>query len=223
MYAGLPQAGRLDKGLCNKMRAQLRIVAGRLRGRKLTVDVGPHLRPAPQRLREALFSILGNAVPDRPFYDLFAGTGAVGVEALSRGASRAYLVERDFRTADAIERHLRAFQIADQAHVVRADVYRWVERWPGSKEPVNLFVGPPYPDFQRRLGDIARLIGELQARVAPGSVLTLQSEETFETDKLPHADWDIRRYGRNMLLIWVKEAEVAEEKKEVEDTGGEDE
>src|SRR6516162_10693398 len=107
------------------MRAQLRIVAGRLRGRKLIVDVNPHLRPAPERLREALFSILGDAVPDRPFLDLFAGTGAVGVEALSRGASSAVLVERDFRTADAIERHLRSFDLAREGRVVRADVYRW--------------------------------------------------------------------------------------------------
>ena len=65
------------------MRTQLRIVAGSLRGRKLTCDVNPQVRPAPQMVREALFSILGNAVPDRPFFDLFAGTGAVGLEAFS--------------------------------------------------------------------------------------------------------------------------------------------
>jgi 16S rRNA (guanine(966)-N(2))-methyltransferase RsmD len=169
-------------------------------------------------LREALFSILGDAVPNRPFYDLFAGTGAVGVEALSRGASTAYLVERDFRTADAIERHLRSFKIADQARVLRADVYRWVERWPGSNEPVNIFVGPPYPDFQRRFGDIVTLIAELQARTALGSVLMLQSEEGFDTAKMPDAErWDIRKYGRNLLLIWVKEAGVRNQESGVRD------
>src|SRR5258708_36500178 len=68
------------------MRTELRIVAGDLRGRKLHVKVGSYLRPTPQRVREALFSILGDAVPDRLFLDVFAGTGVNGLEALSRGA-----------------------------------------------------------------------------------------------------------------------------------------
>src|SRR5689334_15758013 len=128
------------------MRVQLRIVAGRLRGRKLNCSVGKDLRPAPEMVREALFSILGDAVPDRPFFDLFAGTGAVGLEALSRGAQSVVLVERDFRTAGEINRHIQAFGVGGGATVVRADAYRWAEHWPGSAEPVNVFVGPPYPD-----------------------------------------------------------------------------
>src|ERR1700722_11577356 len=79
------------------MRTELRIIAGNLKGRRLSVNVSPELRPTPQMVREALFSILGNAVPERPFVDLFAGTGIVGLEALSRGASSAIFVERDFR------------------------------------------------------------------------------------------------------------------------------
>src|SRR5262245_59116887 len=111
------------------MKTQIRIVAGALRGRKLSCTVGPHLRPTPQMVREALFSILGNAIPDRPFYDVFAGTGVVGLEALSRGASAVTFVERDFRLIGDIERHLQAFGVAGQARVARTDVYRWAERW----------------------------------------------------------------------------------------------
>src|SRR5437016_8665988 len=111
------------------MRTQLRIVAGSLRGRKLTCDVNAQVRPAPQMVREALFSILGNAVPDRPFYDLFAGTGAVGLEALSRGASSVVLVERDGRVAGEISHHLQTFGVTERARVQRADVYRWAEHW----------------------------------------------------------------------------------------------
>src|SRR5437879_3524180 len=117
------------------MRTQLRIVAGMLRGRKLTCSVNAHLRPAPQRVREALFSILGNAVPDRPFIDLFAGTGAVGLEALSRGAQPVTLIERDPRTAAEIQRHINEFGVGDGASVLRADAYRWAEHWPGAAEP----------------------------------------------------------------------------------------
>src|SRR5437867_6112356 len=118
------------------MHVQLRIVAGSLRGRKINCHVSPELRPTPQMVREALFSILGNAVPDRPFFDAFAGTGVNGLEALSRGASRAVFVERDFRLADDIQRHLADFKLADRGRVVRGDVYRWAERWqPPADEP----------------------------------------------------------------------------------------
>src|ERR1700757_757338 len=117
------------------MRIQLRIVAGSLRGRKLLCTIHADLRPTPQMVREALFSILGNAVPARPFFDLFAGTGANGLEALSRGASFAYFVERDFRLAQDIENHLKSFGLAQQAQVVRTDVYRWTGQWRPPLEP----------------------------------------------------------------------------------------
>jgi 16S rRNA (guanine(966)-N(2))-methyltransferase RsmD len=156
-------------------------------------------------VREALFSILGNAVPGRQFFDLFAGTGAVGMEALSRGASQLTLVEKDFRAADQIQRHLHEFGIADQASVVRADVYRWAERWQPPAEPVTIFLGPPYVDYQRRRDDLLMLITDLQLKAAGGSVLVIQAEHDFEPGQLPQPEqWDLRDYGRNRLLIWVK-------------------
>jgi 16S rRNA (guanine(966)-N(2))-methyltransferase RsmD len=188
------------------MRTQLRIVAGSLRGRKLTCTVAPDLRPMPDMVRQALFSILGNAVPGRDFYDLFAGTGAVGLEALSRGASTVHFLERDVRTANEIVRHLHEFGVADRATVHRGDVYRWTDRWEAPREPVTLFLGPPYPDYQHRLDNFLALVKSLQDKVAPGTVIVLQCEKTFDFNKLPGGgSWDQRRYGRNWLLFWVKE------------------
>jgi 16S rRNA (guanine966-N2)-methyltransferase len=188
------------------MRTQIRIVAGSLRGRKLSCTVNPNLRPTPQMVREALFSILGNAVPDRPFLDVFAGTGVVGLEALSRGASSITFVERDFRLIDELERHLRSFGVGDQAAIARADVYKWGERWQAPPEPVTLFLSPPFADFERRLDDLLGLVAQLQGKVAAGSVLVLQAETRAVLDDLPdRLAWDVRRYGRNTLLIWVKE------------------
>src|SRR5262249_27582075 len=132
------------------MRTQIRIVAGSLRGRKLTCTVNPNLRPTPQMVREALFSILGDAVPGRPFFDVFAGTGVVGMEALSGGASQATFVERDFRLIADLERHLAAFGLRGAASIARADVYRWTERWEAPPEPVTLFLSPPFADFAER-------------------------------------------------------------------------
>jgi 16S rRNA (guanine966-N2)-methyltransferase len=194
------------------MRTQIRIVAGSLRGRKLSCTVNPNLRPTPQMVREALFSILGNAVPGRPFLDVFAGTGVVGLEALSRGASRVTFVERDFRLIGELENHLRTFHVGDQGVIERADVYRWVERWHAPLEPVTIFLSPPFADFERRNEDLMALACRLQQKAAPGSVLVLQAESTANLDALPdRIDWDERRYGRNLLLFWVKKDDAEPE------------
>ncbi len=188
------------------MRTQIRIVAGTLRGRKLTCTVGPNLRPTPQMVREALFSILGNAVPGRPFYDVFAGTGVIGLEAVSRGASQGVFVERDFRLIDDLERHLREFQVGDQTRIIRADVYRWAERWQPPAEPVNVYLSPPFADLEGKADEMLALIEGLQRRLHPESVLVLQAEQADLLDRLPgRAAWDERRYGRNHLLFWVRE------------------
>lgn len=188
------------------MRAQVRIVAGELRGRKLICNVSPDLRPTPDMVREALFSILGNAVPGRTFVDIFAGTGVMGLEAISRGALQALFVERDFRLADDIERHLKLFKVDRQARIFRTDAYRWVSHWHAPAEPVNVFLSPPFADLQERTEDLVRAIGELQASTAPDSVIVLQAERGSTIEELPaFNDWEKRRYSRNVLFLWQKE------------------
>jgi 16S rRNA (guanine(966)-N(2))-methyltransferase RsmD len=190
------------------MKTQIRIVAGNLRGRKVSCDVHPKLRPTPQMVREALFSILGDAVPGRPFFDVFAGTGVIGLEALSRGASNVTFVERDFRLTDAIDKNLRDFGVAEKGHVSRSDIYRWIERFRPPEEPVTVFISPPFGDFERRPMELHAVITELRQRLAPGSVVVLQAEESEFLDTLPgRNEADERKYGRNRLLFWVKPAE----------------
>jgi 16S rRNA (guanine966-N2)-methyltransferase len=188
------------------MRVQLRIVAGSLRGRKVSSEVHPGMRPTPDMVRQALFNILGNAIPGRPFFDVFAGTGVIGLEALSRGASRAVFVERDFRLAKEIEQHLRQFEQADKGQLLRADVYRWVEHWQPPREPVNVYLSPPFADFEQRMDDFLAVMATVQRKLEPASVFVVQSEKSVLRDKLAaRAEWDVRHYGRNDLLIWVKE------------------
>lgn len=186
-------------------KTELRIVAGFLRGRKVTALVHEGLRPTPQRVRESLFSILGNAVPDRPFYDLFAGTGVNGLEAISRGASRAILIELEPKPARAITLHAEKFGVANAAQVLRADVYRWAERWVPPTDPVNVFVSPPFPDLTgAQLEEFQKLIVTLMKKVPAESVLAIQAEDNYPDTELPEPGaWDKRVYGRNMLLFWV--------------------
>lgn len=187
------------------MRTQLRIVAGSLRGRKILCTVSPTLRPTPQMVREALFSILGNAVPDRPFFDVFAGTGVVGLEAASRGARSVTFIERDFRLIGELERHIHAFHVGDTATIIRGDVYHWIGRWQPPPEPVTVFLSPPFADFEQRRTEMRALIEQLQDKLHPESVLVVQSEREALPDPPRRAEWDQRAYGRNELQIWVKE------------------
>lgn len=190
--------------------AELRIVAGSLRGRRLPTKVHAGLRPTPQRVRESLFSILGNAVPGRVFVDLFAGTGVVGLEAVSRGASRAVLIESDRRNAAAIEAAAAEFQVSDRVQVLAADVYRWAERWLPPPEPVTIFISPPFPDLAPpRLAGFLAMVEAVRGKLPPDSVLVIQAEDGFPLNDLAECEaWDIRKYGRNLLLFWV--APIAE-------------
>jgi 16S rRNA (guanine966-N2)-methyltransferase len=194
-------------------RVELRIISGKLRGRKITTTIHEHFRPTPIMVREALFSILGNAVPGRHFIDIFAGTGLHGMEAISRGATQATFVEWDAKLVSAIDARLKQFDIVKQGMTVRTDVYRWAERWLPPNEPVNLFLSPPFPDLVNRLDEFLQLVKTLADKAPLESVLTVQTEDLFPTDRLPGTNWDIRQYGRNMLAIWVKEEPPTPEEK----------
>lgn len=187
------------------MRTQIRVVAGSLRGRKITCTVTPQLRPTPQMVREAYFSILGNAIPERIFIDIFAGTGVVGIEALSRGASQALFVERDPQLAKTIESHLRQFELTRQAKLYRTDSYRFIAAWSPPKTPVNIFISPPFDDLTEKTSDLLQAIRTLQEKVPEDSVIVVQSERGSPLDGAEQLhDWELRRYGRNELLIWQR-------------------
>jgi len=203
------------------MKTEIRIVAGSLRGRKLACNVHPDLRPTPQMVREAFFSILGNAIPDRPFFDIFAGTGVVGLEALSRGASSAVFLERDAQQARDIEGHLKRFELLGKGRLFRSDAYRWIASWQAPDEPVNIFISPPFPDLHERSEAFLEAVKALTEKVAEESVIVLQTERDSPVEEAELLmDWEIRRYGRNSLMIWQKETpgEVVPDAEGIEET-----
>lgn len=194
--------------MSKNQKTELRVVSGSLRGRKIACRVHPAMRPTPQLVREALFSILGNAVPGRTFFDLFAGTGINGLEALSRGASQVRFLERDSQLAHDITKQLQRFSLTSQGLVLKADVYHWIEQWiPFDHQPVNLFLSPPFPDLQANaVSRFMRGVDRLVEKAPLRSVVIIQGEAGFPLQELPFAEhWDIRKYGRNMLLFLVKE------------------
>ena len=121
----------------------LRIIGGRHRGRRLRFPAGVAIRPTPDRVRETLFNWLQPRIVGARVLDLFAGSGALGLEALSRGAAQVSFVEKDPRAAVAIESLAREWQEAS-AQVVNTDALAWLAN-PGGATPFDIvFLDPPY-------------------------------------------------------------------------------
>ena len=169
----------------------MRVVAGEARGRPLVAPAGSATRPTSDRVREATFNALHSlgAVEGATVLDLFAGSGAMGIEALSRGAAAATFVENDPKAVGAIGRNLTATGLADRATVVRGDAARFIQ----TAGPVDLAVlDPPYATD----GDAWRaLLSALDAGVA-----------VLESDREPAlpAPWAIirlRRYGGTVVAL----------------------
>jgi len=112
------------------------------------VGPGEGTRPLGDRMKQSLFAILEPALRDRVFIDLFAGSGAAGIEALSRGAARAIFVERNARAVEAVRRNLQATGLAARAVVIRASVSTWLptakDRELAAGPAAAVFVDPPY-------------------------------------------------------------------------------
>jgi 16S rRNA (guanine966-N2)-methyltransferase len=122
----------------------MRLTGGTDRGRKLRAPRGAGTRPTASRVREALFNILGPP-PDAPVLDLYAGTGALGIEALSRGAPKAVFVERDGRALSALSRNLRELGLHGRAVVLAASVQAVLARLgPPTERFAWVFIDPPY-------------------------------------------------------------------------------
>ena len=169
----------------------VRVVGGVAGGRRLRAPVGRSIRPTSDRVREAVFDALSSlgAVEDATVVDLFAGTGALGIEALSRGASDVTFVDRDRAAASAIRSNLDAVGLAsDNTHVVRSDVLRWLEA--ESRTFDLALCDPPY-DFTAW----DRLFGLLSAGLA-----VLESASPVE----PAPGWVVRktkRYGGTVVTL----------------------
>ena len=139
----------------------MRVVAGTFKGRRLTAPRGTRTRPTADRVREALFSMLGDVGGARVL-DLYAGSGALGIEALSRGADSAVFVERDAQAVAAIERNLAAVGV--EANLVRQDVVRFLARADGAFDLV--FCDPPYDSAAGLAGPLAEHLPALCAEDA---------------------------------------------------------
>ncbi len=174
----------------------MRVVAGLHRGRRLVAPPGAATRPTSDRVREALFSVLGASVQDARVLDLFAGSGALGIEALSRGAASVVFVDRAPRAIAAVEANLAALGIAAAVH--RIEARAWLRAASTRRDAYDLvFLDPPY----RRAGELGRELSEgLRGVLAPGARVVTESDRR-DPLALDLALTDERRYGDTVIRI----------------------
>jgi 16S rRNA (guanine(966)-N(2))-methyltransferase RsmD len=181
----------------------MRIVAGKYRSRILKSLKGNALRPTSDRLRETLFNVLGTNVSGSRFLDVFAGTGAVGIEAISRGATQVVFIENHAAAATLIRRNLDSLEIQNGAQILLFDAFRGLEKIAARHKPTDapfdfVFVDPPYAEKEQ----YDRVLGFLGAAsfLTEGSLVIAEHRRTHE---LP------QRIGRLMRSRILRQGDAA--------------
>jgi 16S rRNA (guanine966-N2)-methyltransferase len=188
----------------------LRIIGGSLRGRKIEYSGDVRTRPMKDRVREAVFNLLGQGVVGTQAIDLFAGTGAMALEAISRGAKSAICIERHYPTAKLIEKTARDIGIADRITVAFGDAFHWSKEYAPTPNsvPLTVFCSPPYDFFVERNAEMLDLIARWMQLASPGSLIVIEADERFDFTRLPASEaWDVRTYPPAIVGIWEKPAD----------------
>jgi len=168
----------------------VRIIGGAWRSRRIRFAPNPGLRPTPDRVRETLFNWLGQDLTGFNCLDLFAGSGALGFEAASRGATRVVMVERDRAAYAALERNKQLLG-ADQVELARGDALEFVRRDRGEYDVI--FLDPPF-----RSGYGERLLPLLPPRMAPQGSVYYESGETMQWP----SGWSVAKEGRAGQVVY---------------------
>ncbi|MDA8139040.1 MAG: 16S rRNA (guanine(966)-N(2))-methyltransferase RsmD [Desulfobacteraceae bacterium] len=187
----------------------MRVIAGNLRGRKLTTIRGMAIRPTADRIRESLFNILSTTPRGATVLDLFAGSGAMGIEALSRGARQAVFVEQAAAALAVIRKNIQLCRLEQNSRVIQWDIVgnlRCLQAFANTFDLI--FIDPPY-NRGMIVPTLTHLAG--QQLPAPDAVAVVEHDPAEALDPLPQA-WtltDQRRYGRTLIsfLRYLSKAE----------------
>ena len=179
----------------------MRVIGGSAGGRRLKVPRGVHVRPTADRVKESLFNVLGQTGEGLRVLDLFAGSGALGIEALSRGASEAVFVERDFRCIPVIRQNLKSCGLEERANVIRAEVLRFLSRRRADQEFQIIFADPPY---ERGLARACLERVEVKGWLTPTGRMAVEHSRREEIPKRLNRMLllDFRAYGDTRISIY---------------------
>ncbi len=186
---------------------KLRIVGGNFRGRLIDYSGDPVTRPMKDNIREALFNLIGGWVKGKTVFDLFAGTGAMGLEALSRGAAKCFFIERHIPTVRVIQENVLSLDPHLSVEINSSDTFFWVrqflkspELWPST--PWMVICCPPYAFYVDRADDVLKMVGDLMEIAPEGSVFVVESDSRFDPGSLPEPEsWSVRKYAPALLAV----------------------
>lgn len=197
------------------MRTMVRIIAGEFRSRKLLAPQDDTIsRPYSARVKESVFNLLRGWFDGATVVDLFAGVGTIGLEAISRGASRVYMVERDRRVFELLQRNIKSLECEDRADAVHGDALSgmWMPRAP---RPADLiFVDPPYALMEDEIGRrrVSEMIAKCRSLMGDGGFVVLRSPIGADEADFAIAGFDgpeEHRYGQEMhVLLYSPRAAV---------------
>ncbi len=173
----------------------LRIIGGTFRNRPIKSPKGDQTRPTSALLRKALFDICQSIIEGASFLDLFAGSGAIGIEALSRGASHATFVDKDRHALDCILKNLKELEIESKSTVIAGAVPMVFKRF---KQPFDIvYIDPPYGKVE--IGPILTFFDQSNL-LNPGAHLFVETDNAFELPDLKHlVALEKRKYGNSFL------------------------
>lgn len=179
----------------------MRVQAGSAKGTKLKGAPSPHTRPSSDAMRETLFNVLQAQVTGSSFLDLFAGTGSVGIEALSRGAESCTLVEKNASCIKTIRHNLALAKLEGKARVIREDALRLLRRMQrGESEPFDIaFLDPPYS--YPHIHEIVAMLLEQGVAAHEGTIVVVQHHRAAELSSRWPAD-QVKKFGDTCLSFY---------------------
>ncbi len=192
----------------------MRVIAGKAKHLPLQTIPGNGTRPTTDRIKETLFNILQEELSGIRFLDLFAGSGAIGIEALSRGAAQAVFVENNRRAVDCIRKNLLFTKLEPQAVVLRGDVFAVLKKMEGEKPFQIIFMDPPYGmDLEKQV--LLQLADS--SLLAEETLLVVEAAKKTDFSYLPGLGYEILRkkeYQTN-LHLFLKKGQHADEESSV--------
>ncbi|MCR4851391.1 MAG: 16S rRNA (guanine(966)-N(2))-methyltransferase RsmD [Lachnospiraceae bacterium] len=156
----------------------MRVIAGKCRSLQLKTPKGVNTRPTLDRIKETLFNIIQNEVPGAVVADIFAGSGALGIEALSRGASKSYFIDNDTEALKCIEDNLAFTKLKDSSTILKGDVFTNLSRINAQHLDI-IFIDPPYESgYEQKLFDTFKNLGNVDTE----TLIILESAKDMSVD-----------------------------------------
>lgn len=192
----------------------MRVITGEYRGRKLETPAGYDIRPTSDKVKESIFNLLMGCIDDSVFCDLFAGTGSLGIEALSRGAERCYFCDKSRESIGIIKRNVQHCHAEEKSVILQGDFTKGLSR---INEKVDVFfIDPPYGDslYEKCL----EMIENLDLLAVNGIIIAEHDSQDQISEKVGgFVRVRRRRYGKTTVSIYRKEADMIRESEDLQE------